>query len=66
MKALKPREMERMILERGWVFVRSAGSHRQYAKAGHANITIPFHSGDMRQRTQESVMKAAGITRDEL
>jgi len=29
-----------MILDRGWTFVRSAGSHRQYAKLGHA-LTDP-------------------------
>jgi len=66
MKPLKPRELERMILERGWVFIRSAGSHRQYARLGYANITIPFHPGDLRQRTQETVMKQAGITRAEV
>ena len=66
MKPLKPREIERMIIDRGWVFSRSAGSHRQYSKPGFPIITIPFHSGDLRQRTQESIMKAAGISRAEV
>lgn len=66
MKPLKPRELERMILARGWTFRRASGSHRQYARPGFANITIPFHAGDLRPRTQESIMKAAGISRDEI
>ena len=66
MKPLKPRELERIILARGWVLRRSSGSHRQYSREGWPNITIPFHPGDLRQRTQESIMKQAGITRDEI
>ena len=66
MKPLKPRELERMIVERGWIFSRSAGSHRQYTRRGYPIITIPFHAGDLRERTQLSIMKAAGISREEV
>ena len=66
MKPLKPRELERMILDRGWVFCRASGSHRQYSRPGFANITIPFHPGDLRQRTQLSIMRVAGISREEV
>ena len=43
----KPREMEREILQDGWVFKEQKGSHRQYihpTKKG--KVTIPFHSKD--------------------
>lgn len=43
---LKPREMEKIILEDGWMFKNQVGGHRQYThpiKPG--KVTIPFHSG---------------------
>lgn len=66
MKPLKPQEAARLIMERGWTFARAKGSHRQYSKPGCPNITIPFHPGDLRTRTQLAIMKAADISREEI
>ena len=55
-----------MIMDRGWTFNRARGSHRQYSKAGYPIITIPFHSGDLRTATQLSIMRVAGISREEV
>lgn len=57
------REMERLILDDGWVFKEQVGSHRQYvhpAKTG--KVTIPFHSGKTLTRfVENSILKQAGL-----
>lgn len=60
---VKPKEIEQIILNDGWVFVRQNGSHRQYkhpVKKG--TVTIPFHPGDLTKRTEISIYKQAGLT----
>jgi len=66
MKLLRPHEMAKMIVERGWVFARARGSHRQYSRPGFPIITIPFHPGNLHLPTQLAIMKASGITREEI
>ena len=58
----KPREMEKIILADGWVFLSQAGSHRHYihpAKTG--KVTIPFHCKDLPKGTENSILKQAGL-----
>ena len=63
---LKPTEMERVILDDGWVFYTQKGSHKQYkhpTKPG--KVTIPFHKGkDINPTTEKSIRKQAGIKQD--
>lgn len=59
---LKFREMEKILLEDGWVFKAAVGSHYQYVhptKPG--KVTIPFHSGDIDKKTEKSIRKHAGL-----
>ena len=60
---IKPREMEKLILDDGWIFKEQNGSHRQYihpTKPG--KVTIPFHKGqDINKRTEFSIRKQAGL-----
>lgn len=60
---LKPKEMERIIMDDGWVFYSQKGSHRQYKhpiKPG--KVTIPFHKGkEINPITERSIRKQAGI-----
>ena len=56
------REIEKIILDDGWVLVDVKGSHYQYkhtAKPG--KVTIPNHRGDIPQRVVNSILKQAGI-----
>lgn len=49
----KPKELERIILEDGWVFKMQTGSHRHYThptKPG--KVTIPFHCKDIPKGTE--------------
>ena len=60
---IKPREMEKIILDDGWIFKEQNGSHRQYihpTKPG--KVTIPFHKGqDINKRKEFSIRKQAGL-----
>jgi predicted RNA binding protein YcfA (HicA-like mRNA interferase family) len=56
------KEMERIVLADGWVFKSQEGSHRQYVhptKPG--KVTIPFHSGDLTRKTENAILKQAGL-----
>lgn len=60
---LKPCEMEKIILDDGWILYSQKGSHRQYKhpiKPG--KVTIPFHEGkELNPVTEKSIRKQAGI-----
>lgn len=58
------KEIEKLILQDGWYFVRQIGSHRQYkhpVKPG--KVTIPFHvkPKDLNIKTKNSILKQAGL-----
>ena len=56
------REVEKILLEDGWVFKSSKGSHNQYihpTKSG--KVTIPNHRGDLDIKTVNSILKQAGL-----
>lgn len=59
---IKPRDMERILLDDGWKFKNQVGSHRQYihpTKKG--KVTIPIHHGDIDRETEKSIRKQAGL-----
>ena len=56
------REIEKLILQDGWIHQSQRGSHHQYihpTKPG--KVTIPEHSGDINPTTIKSIKKQAGI-----
>ena len=59
---LRFREIEKMVLDDGWVFKNAKGSHNQYihpAKPG--KVTIPNHPGDISPVIVKSILRQAGI-----
>ena len=59
---LKPREMEKIIFDDGWILKSQEGSHRHYihpTKPG--KVTIPFHNKDLSKGTENSIKKQAGL-----
>jgi predicted RNA binding protein YcfA (HicA-like mRNA interferase family) len=67
MKPVTGKEMCKVLERRGWRLVRTRSSHRRYEKAGSQPITIPVHGNKtLKPRTQRSIMKAAGLTDDDL
>lgn len=56
------REVEKIILDDGWILGDIKGSHHQYRhleKSGE--VTIPNHRGDIPQRVVNSILKQAGL-----
>ena len=59
---MKFREVEKILLDDGWVFKNAKGSHNQYihpTKPG--KVTIPNHRGDLDPKTVESIFRQASI-----
>lgn len=60
MKTFK--ELERILLDDGWMLKSVRGSHYQYihpTKPG--KVTIPCHKGDVSPETLKSVLRQAGL-----
>lgn len=67
MKPITFSEAERLVRAHGWVLHHIKGSHYIYRKAGEMGVVvIPHHPGNLPVGTQMSIMKTAGITREEL
>ena len=59
---MKFKEIERLLLDDGWIFKSCRGSHNQYihpSKPG--KVTIPKHGGDLDIKTARSILKQAGL-----
>lgn len=59
---IKPKDMEKIIINDGWVLKAQIGSHRQYThpiKKG--KVTIPFHNKDLTKGTENSILKQAEL-----
>ena len=59
---MRAREIEKMLLNDGWVLIKQVGSHKHYKhpiKSGKA--TLPNHSGDVDKKTLNSILKQAGL-----
>lgn len=59
---MKAREVEKIITNDGWYFVKQIGSHKHFkhpSKPG--KVTIPIHSGDLNNVTVKSIFKQAGL-----
>ncbi len=57
-----PKQMEKMILADGWIFLTQCGSHRQYTHpVKKGKVTIPFHAKDLPIKTEIQILKQAGL-----
>ena len=56
------KDMEKLILADGWIFVKQKGSHRQYVHpVKNGKVTIPFHFKDLPKGAELSILKQAGL-----
>lgn len=62
---MKDRKVIKLLKKKGFRFVRQKGSHRLYRKDG-LRVTVPFHNKDLKPGTFQSILKQAGITKEEL
>jgi predicted RNA binding protein YcfA (HicA-like mRNA interferase family) len=64
---LKPRDVIRVLEKRGFVLDRTKGSHHIYLHPDtKQRAIVPVHRRDLPQGTLLSILKQAGIDRDEL
>ena len=63
--AVKPRELEQVLLKAGFKFVRQKGSHRIYVK-GNYKVVIPYHNKDLKRGTLRNIIKQANLSPTEL
>lgn len=59
---MKFREIERIILDDGWYYKNTKGSHNHYkhpTKLG--KVTIPKHANDLNSITVKSILEQAGL-----
>lgn len=56
------REIEKIVLNDGWVLQGSRGSHYYYTHpTKKGKVTIPNHKGDIPKGTVNSILKQAGL-----
>lgn len=56
------KEIEKLLKADGWKAVGQVGSHKQFkhpTKPG--KITVPIHSGDLKIKTANTILKQAGL-----
>jgi predicted RNA binding protein YcfA (HicA-like mRNA interferase family) len=60
---MKVRELIHLIEHRGWVDIRSKGSHRHFNHPNHPHlITVPGNRGkELAPGTLQSILKKAGL-----
>jgi len=67
MKSVSGKEMCKILERKGWVHLRTQGSHHIYQKPGVGNISVPVHaSKSLKPGTQRKIMKQAGLNKDDL
>ena len=65
MKAIRPRQIIKILEQRGFKFIRQKGSHRLYRK-DDLRVTVPYHSKDLKPGTLRNILRQAGIKKEEL
>jgi predicted RNA binding protein YcfA (HicA-like mRNA interferase family) len=67
MKPVSGKRMCKVLECHGWVHTRTRGSHCRYEKPNHQHIVVPVHGNKMlKPGTQHGIMKAAGLTDNDL
>lgn len=65
--AFSSKDLVRILEKRGFVFVRSKGSHQIFKNRKNGKMTIvPMHKGDLPKGTLLAILKQAGIDKEEL
>lgn len=63
---LTPKEMIRLLLQNGFVYVKSNnGSHQKYFNP-QQNITVavPLHTKELKKGLEQAILKQAGLKRE--
>ncbi len=63
---IKPREVIKILKKRGFVLVRSDGSHQRYHHSDGRKVTIAFHTRPLKKGTLKSILRQAELTVEEI
>lgn len=64
---LSPEKIIKILESKGFILHRSKGSHRIYLHPdSRRRVVVPFHKKDLPKGTMLSILKQAGIDRNEL
>ena len=67
MKRISGKDMCKALESKGWTCDRIRGSHHRYSKEGFPSISVPVHANKtLKAGTQKAIMKAAGLTENDL
>jgi predicted RNA binding protein YcfA (HicA-like mRNA interferase family) len=67
MKSVSGKDFIRLLESKGWVLLRSRGSHFMYQKAGHPLLIVPVHGNKaLRPGLLNCLLKDAGLDEAEL
>jgi predicted RNA binding protein YcfA (HicA-like mRNA interferase family) len=65
--AITPKELIKLLEQKGFAFDRSKGSHQiYYNKEKRLRAVIPLHNKDLPIGTLHAILKQAGIDKNEL
>ncbi len=65
--SLTPKKVIKILEKHGFVLDHSSGSHMVYYHSGKGKrVVVPFHGRDIPKGTLMSILKQAGIDKDEL
>jgi len=65
--AVNPRKLIRVLEGEGWQLDRIKGSHHVFRHPESPNrVVVPVHRRDLAPGTLNTILKGAGITREEL
>jgi predicted RNA binding protein YcfA (HicA-like mRNA interferase family) len=64
--SVRPRQLIRVLEQRGWRLARSKGSHHHFTHPESPNIvTVAVHAKDVKRGTLSGILSDAGISREE-
>lgn len=64
--SVRPRQLIRVLEQRGWRLARSKGSHHHFTHPESPNIvTVAIHAKDVKRGTLRGILADAGISREE-
>ena len=66
MKSLTPKELIKILESLGFIFQRSKGSHQLFRHPDGRRTVVPVHTKDLKTGTLLSILKQAGISKEDI
>lgn len=64
---MTPKEMIRILKKHGYIEISQNVSHKKlHNKALNKTIIVPYHSRELKKGLEQSILKQAGISKEEL